>query len=99
MSKDKGKTIAIVSYITWIGLLVAFLMNSDKKDKFASFHIRQSLLIMLAALVVGWIPLIGWLIAIALFVFWIMGLVAAIQGKEKKVPVIGDWAQNWFKSL
>ena len=27
---------------------------------------------------------------IALFVFWIMGLVSACQGTEKKVPVVGD---------
>ncbi|MGB1450928.1 MAG: hypothetical protein ACPG7E_04370, partial [Marinirhabdus sp.] len=39
----EGKTIAIISYITFIGLIIAFVMNNEKKNSFASFHIRQSL--------------------------------------------------------
>jgi hypothetical protein len=27
---QEGKTIAIISYITWIGLLIAFIMNNEK---------------------------------------------------------------------
>ena len=27
----EGKTTAIISYLWWIGLLIAFLMNNDKK--------------------------------------------------------------------
>lgn len=38
---EEGKTIAIISYITWIGTIIAFIMNNDKKNPFASFHIRQ----------------------------------------------------------
>jgi len=39
---DEGKTIAIISYLTLIGLLIAFIMNNDKKNEFAKFHIGQS---------------------------------------------------------
>jgi len=43
-SKDiQGKDIALISYLTLIGLLIAFVMNNDKKYEFAKFHIRQSL--------------------------------------------------------
>ena len=38
---QEGKTIAIISYITIIGLIIAFIMNQSKKNSFASFHIRQ----------------------------------------------------------
>jgi len=40
---EEGKTIAIIAYITIFGLLIAFLMNNDKKNSFASYHLRQSL--------------------------------------------------------
>ena len=39
----EGKTIAIISYITWIGLLIAFFMHNEKRNAFAAFHIRQSI--------------------------------------------------------
>lgn len=99
---DKGKTPAILSYLTWIGWVVALILNQDKKDEFAKFHLRQSLLIYLAAIVgsfVFWIPLIGWLLALSLFVLWVMGLVSAVNGEKKEVPVLGDKAQEWFKGL
>lgn len=99
---EDGKLIAIVSYITWVGLIVAFVMNSEKKNAFAKFHIRQSLLLMIISLVgsiVFWIPLFGWLLAIGLLVLWIISLVAAVNGEKKETPLIGKLAQDWFKGL
>ncbi|MBU0757717.1 MAG: hypothetical protein KKF44_06620 [Nanoarchaeota archaeon] len=95
---EEGKTMAIVSYITWIGLLVAFLVNSDKKNEFTKFHIRQALLLILASFLVP-IPVVGWLFGIFLFILWIMGLVSAINGETKEMPVLGKFAQEWFKGL
>jgi uncharacterized membrane protein len=94
----EGKTIAIVSYITWVGLIIAIILNNDKKNDFASFHIRQSLIIMIGSLLV-WIPFIGWIWGIFLIILWIMGLIAAINNEKKEVPLIGGLAQDWFKGL
>ena len=38
---EEGKTMAIISYLTFIGTIIAYVMNNDKKNSFASFHIRQ----------------------------------------------------------
>lgn len=101
----EGKTTAIISYITWIGLIIAFIMNNGKKNTFASFHIRQmiglSILSIANSIIVGKY-INEWLaggIGLLLFVLWIIGFVGAIQGKEKKVPLFGDTFQNWFKSV
>ncbi|MCP3682990.1 MAG: hypothetical protein GY861_09890 [bacterium] len=99
---DDGKTIAIISYLTWIGLLIAFIMNKDTKNDLAKFHIRQSLLIMIVGAIGGmvfWIPIIGWILGIVLFVFWVIGLIGAINGEKKEVPIIGKLSQQWFKSI
>jgi hypothetical protein len=37
------KTAAITSYILGIGVFIAMSMNSEDKNTFASFHIRQGL--------------------------------------------------------
>ena len=96
---DQSKVIAIVSYITPIGWIIALILNQSKKTDLGSFHIRQALLLMVAGIILSWIPVVGWILAIAVFVFWIMGLVYAVQGEKKEVPLIGAYAQQWFKGL
>ena len=100
------KSIAIIAYLTLIGLIVAFVMNNDKKQPFAAYHIRQSLGIMLAGLALGFIniiPILGWIVfivrAVFLFVCWVVGLVGALNGQEKPVPVLGKHFQEWFRSV
>ena len=102
----EGKNIAVIAYITLIGLIIAFVLNNDKKNPFASFHIKQSLGLALTGFalgVIGIIPIIGWLINIigifVLLYMWIMGLINAINGNEKVVPILGDKYAEWFKSL
>ena len=87
------KTTGIVAYLTWIGLLIAFLAG-DKEG--AKFHINQALVLVLASFisVVGAaIPFIGWIVggiaSIFIFVCWIIGFVGAVQGEEKEMPLLG----------
>jgi len=54
-SVQDGKTMAIISYITIIGTLIAFIMNQNKHNYFTSFHIRQALGIFLLGVVVSFI--------------------------------------------
>lgn len=102
---NEGKTTAIISYITWIGTLIAFIMNNDKRNSFAAFHIRQMIGITIFSLAntfiiarYGGIWASG-VIGIVLFVLWIIGFIGAIQGEEKKIPLVGDLFQDWFKEI
>ena len=49
-----GKTVAVISYFYLIGVLIAYLTNSDKKSAFAYFHIRQSLGLWLSFMALGY---------------------------------------------
>lgn len=100
----EGKTAAIISYLWWIGFIIAFIMNNAKKNSFASFHIRQSLGINLLSIAAGFVSryvhgTLGYIIGVAVFVFWLIGLFSSIQGEEKKVPLLGDQFQDWFKNI
>lgn len=102
----EGKNIAVISYITIIGLIIAFVMNSDKKDAFASYHIKQSLGMAITGIalgVIGLIPILGWIINIlGIFIIlymWIMGLVNAINEKTKPVPLLGKKYEEWLKNI
>jgi len=104
--KTDTNTIAIIAYLTIIGLIIAFVMNNEKKDKFANYHIKQSLGIALTALVlsaIAIIPILGWIISfLGIFIIlflWIMGLINALNGNKKPVPLLGKKYEEWFKEL
>lgn len=91
------KITGIVSYLTLVGWLIAFLAG-DKEG--AKFHLNQSLVLVLANIimsifstVLGGVFIIGILLGvvnIVLFAFWILGLVYAIKEEEKELPFIGQ---------
>ncbi len=80
------KTTSIISYITFIGWIVAYC-SGDKEG--AKFHLNQSLVIFLFSLL-SLIPCLGFFWAIFILVCWVMGLIAAINQEETKVPLIGE---------
>ena len=102
---NEGKTTAIIAYLWIIGWIIAFIINNDKKNSFASFHIRQALgLVILLTIIniLDWqigLGIISWILDIGIFVLWILGFIGAIQGEEKKVPLLGDQFQEWFKGI
>ena len=105
-TQQPNKLVAVISYITIIGLLIAIVLNQNEKNDFASFHIKQSLGLTLTSLVVyfiGVIPVIGWIISligsIFILILWVIGLINAISGNQKPVPVLGDKFLEWFKDL
>jgi len=93
-----GKTKAIIAHFWWIGWIIALVLNSNEKDELTSFYIRQLLGLFLVTFFV-WIPIIGWLLGIVLFVFWILSLVGAVNGEMKETPIIGKYFQDWFKGI
>ena len=101
---QQGKKIATISYITIIGTLIAFTMNSEEKNEFAAFHIRQSLGIFVTFFGFGYI--IGyfnsWMVTSAfwvfIFVLWLYGFLGALDGQTRSVPILGPLYQKIFKS-
>jgi len=104
-SIEKGKTAAITSYILIIGVLIAMSMNSENKNSFASFHIRQALGLSLTFISLGLIisnfdsPMISISMWVFLSVLWTYGIFSAINGETKPIPLLGNYFQKWFKSI
>lgn len=104
------KTTGIVSYLWWVGLLIAMLTRKEKTE-YTSFHIRQSLGIVIVSFISGIIAfilamalgnlgaLLGYVFYGIVFVMWVIGLIGAFQNEKKLVPFLGDKFQEWFKSI
>ncbi len=98
--QNHSKLYSVLSYITWIGWLIALLMR-DKGDSLVRRHLNQGLIINLASLVAGFlsgssgiIARLGNILSLAAFVFWIMGIVRAFKMSEEPLPFIGNI--NWI---
>ena len=90
---ESNKLMAAISYI-WILFLVPLFAAKD--DAFARFHANQGLLLFLVSIVLGIIaiiPFIGAIISaiggVVTFVFMILGIINALKGEMKPLPLIG----------
>lgn len=87
-----SKTTGIVSYLTWIGLVIA--VAAGTKDEHSAQHMNNSLVGIIFTLpaVLGWIPILGWLLDLwVLFVFvcLVIGFIKACMGESFELPLIG----------
>ena len=102
-----NKAIGIISYITIIGWIIAFVLHKSKDDRSTAtgFHIEQSLGLIITAFalaiisaimtsVVSALSILFTIINVALIVLWVIGLINAIQEKQQPIPVIGPIFQG-----
>lgn len=99
-----AKLVAILSYIFIIGIIWYFVDKEVQKSSLAKHHVQQGIVLVLTSLAInfvgGVIPILGWLIILPLgnlvvFVFWVFGLVYALQEKEKNIPLIGQFGKKF----
>ncbi|HET8624512.1 MAG TPA: hypothetical protein VFM14_13195 [Gemmatimonadales bacterium] len=102
----QDRTVAIVSYITIVGLIVAIVMHMNSRTELGAFHVRQMLGLALtnaAASVLWVVPVLGWIVwlvpAFALLLLWIIGLFSAIKGEMQPVPIVGTHYQRWLAGV
>ena len=88
----------VYGVLAYIGILFLVPLLAAPKSKFAKFHANQGLVLFLAEValgVVAIVPIIGWLVwffgSIAALVLAIMGIINALNGEMKKLPVIGEF--------
>lgn len=102
---QEGKNLAVVSYITLIGTLVAFFMNRDNRNPFTSFHTRQALGLWLLELIFAYLisGFNNWMATLSFWIFFgvlfIYGILGAITGKLNTVPLVGPFFQKLFASI
>ena len=102
---DEGKSAAITSYILIVGVLIAISMNSENKNAFASFHIRQGLGLTLTFITLG--VSISYfesmMVAAPMWIFisvlTIYGIFSAAKGETTPMPLLGKWFQKWFSNF
>lgn len=99
---------AIVAYITLLGLIIAFVLHQDERNRteLGAFHLRQMLGLILtsfASWIFNFVPLLGSLLSVVLLVGlligWVLGLVAAINEQREPIPIVGKFYQDLFRTI
>ncbi|PWS31343.1 hypothetical protein [Pedobacter paludis] len=57
------------------------------------------LTILIASTGITALAYIGWIVQLALFVIWIIGLIGAINGEKRPIPIVGEKAQTMFPNI
>lgn len=106
VNNSQGKMVAIISYLTIIGTIIAFIMNKNNPTSLGRFHIRQSIgitVISIVLSVLNFVPVVGGIVAqiasILVLVALILGIIAAVKKEEKPIPFIGVLFQKWFSAI
>jgi uncharacterized membrane protein len=85
---EDNKLWAILGYF---GVLCLLPLLAKKESKFAQFHAKQGLVMLVGEFFV-WVPVFGWLLGIAIFFLWIMGVYRALTGSMQPLPIVGELA-------
>ncbi|SFE02425.1 DUF4870 domain-containing protein [Flavobacterium phragmitis] len=103
-----NKTLSILSYITIIGWIVAFVKSKDltPKSDLVSYHLKQGFGIFLVSLVINIalsivvtiVPALYFLsyVGYVILILWIFGIINAVNEQKKPIPVIGKIFEDKF---
>ncbi len=95
--EQKNTLMAVLSYLGPL-VIVSFIVAN--KDPFVKFHIKQGLVLLVIEIATSVLWSFMWqlwmilqLINLATFIFSILGIINAVQGNEKELPLVGSFSK------
>ena len=101
----EGNLAGALCYLVWAITGVIFLIM-EKDNSFVRFHALQSIITSMALFVItiilGIIPIIGWIISLLLtpviLLLWLFMMWKAYQGERFKLPFVGKFVEKQVDS-
>lgn len=97
-TQENKKLWAVIAYF----IFFLPLLTEHKNNPYVKFHTQQAIVLFIAFVaqaVIGIVPVVGWIAAPVLFVIsivlLIIGVVNAVSGKEKELPLIGTYGKKF----
>ena len=88
----------IISLFAYLGILFLIPLLAAKDSKFARFHANQGIVLFICSLIIGVIsiiPILGWIVGavggVAILILAVIGIINAVGGKAKELPLIGKY--------
>ncbi len=108
---NEGKAFAIISYVLNFFRLPFWLVPLImRNNEYALYHAKQCMILWLLGMVSGviciplaFIPCVGWVaivvMLVGILVINVLGLINAMNGQAKPLPIIGVYAEKWFRGI
>lgn len=103
-----NKTLSILSYITIIGWLIAYIKSKDNQpsNSLVTYHLKQgfglfllslafNIVLYIIVMIIPSLAMVG-LVGYIFLIFMIFGIINAAGEHEKPIPVIGKMFENKF---
>ncbi len=85
----EDKTVAILSYLTLIGFIIAIVLHNGKKTALGTFHLQQALglvvtaiggciAIVILGIILAFIPVLGWILSLLINLGFGLGMLALV---------------------
>jgi uncharacterized membrane protein len=95
----------VIAYITVIPAIIFLAMEPYNRSSFVRFHAWQSIFFGIAVfatnIILGLIPIVGWLLLLPLsvgfLILWVLVMFKASKGERYKLPYIGNFADQQAK--
>lgn len=101
-SPDKGQNKMVMGILSYLGFLVLIPFFVSKDDPSVKFHIKQGLVLFIIEVIIWVLGIMFWsyfmssllqLLDLAVIVLSVIGIVNVIQGKEKMLPLVGQFSK------
>lgn len=96
-----GKKYAVIAYLTFIGMLIAYFVNKEDKLPFVTWHVKN----MFGLVIFLFTSMVLQNYAVGIYVYWITvalwvySIMMAITNQQKGIPFISEKFQQWFTFL
>ncbi|MBR4433331.1 MAG: hypothetical protein IKS80_02350 [Bacteroidaceae bacterium] len=87
----------IVSLFAYLGFLFIVPLIAGKDSKYARFHTNQGIILFIFSAILAFLvrfPHVGWIFAlgeVVVVIFTILGIINAVTGKARELPLIGKF--------
>ncbi len=103
ISKPERNT-ALINYLTFIGMIIAYFMNRDLKSEYVTHHIKMMfgmvLILFVSQVAHAYITsILGDILWLISFLLWVTSLVYCTQNKVTNYPFLSKFFQKWFTFL
>ncbi len=85
-----------LSVLCYIGPFILIPLIGAHESPYVRFHLNNGIWLYISYLICLIVPFVGWGAVVVLFVFNIIGIVKAAQGKFEGLPLLGKFAK-FFK--
>lgn len=83
----------LMAALSYAWLISVVMLIIKRGDEFVQFHAKQGVILLVGSLL-AFIPVLGWLIAIASWIGMIVGFIMAWQGKRYEIPFVYKLSQK-----